>query len=187
MGTTTRVVGEVVMRPLTDVKPNGYNPNRMTDFMKESLKQGLTSDGWLKSQALLIWGTDETGSRRDAIIDGEHRWTAATELGFPEGPMVFLDGVTESQAKALTIKMNQKRGEFDPIGLSELVRSIQYDFNDSPMDLSLGLGNDELVQLLMEPALPEEPEAEPTPEPQPAGADPNVQQSLCPTCGRAKP
>lgn len=81
----TRVVGEVVMRPLSDVQKNSWNPNRMTDFMKESLKQGLLSDGWLKSQSLLIWGTDDKGERRDVIIDGEHRWSAASELGFQIG------------------------------------------------------------------------------------------------------
>lgn len=87
----SNIVGEVVRRALNTVKPNPWNPNVMTVFEKESLKNGLLVDGWMSSQALLIWGTDEKGKVHNLIIDGEHRWTAATDLKFSEGPMVVLN------------------------------------------------------------------------------------------------
>jgi len=126
----------------------------MTPFMKESLRAGLETDGWLSSQALLVWGKDASGKQRNVIIDGEHRWTAARELGMERGPMVFLDGVSERAAKALTIKMNQKRGTFDDDGLAALLRDIQADFEDDRA-LALDLGVDELdvMGMLAEPEI----------------------------------
>lgn len=147
------VVGTVEMLPLSSVKPNPWNPNRMTDFEKESLKTGLEADGWLSSQALLIWGTDDDGEEKGFIIDGEHRWTAATELGFPRGPMVVLKGLSEAKAKALTVKMNSKRGTFREDLLGELLRDIQFDLDVPNLSTELGIADDELMKLLAD--LPE--------------------------------
>ncbi len=143
-----RIVGKVVVKPLKDVRPNPWNPNRMTPFVRASLKQGLLADGWLSSQSLLIWGKDDKGARQDLIIDGEHRWTLATELGFATGPMVFLDGLTEAKVKALTVKMNQKRGEFDETALATLLQEIQYDLGVDNLSLDLGIGDEELMKML---------------------------------------
>ena len=164
-----RIVGEVELVALDKVRPNGWNPNRMTPFMKESLRTGLETDGWLSSQALLVWGKDSSGKARNIIIDGEHRWTAARELGMERGPMVFLEGVSEKAAKALTIKMNQKRGTFDSDGLAALLRDIQADFDgDTALALDLGIDEDAIMGMLAEPEiiLPSDPlETKPAPPP----------------------
>lgn len=145
---TIKVRGEVVSRKLDSVAVNGWNPNTMTDEMKESLLYGLKRDGWLASQALLIWGTDEKGMRQDLIIDGEHRWYAGIEGGLIKGPMVFLDGLTEIEAKALTIKMNQKRGEWNPELLAGVVKELDLDLDTDDLALDLGLGDDFVMELL---------------------------------------
>lgn len=144
---TIQVVGEVVIDSLDKVQPNGWNPNRMTPEMKESLQYGMLNDGWLAAQALLIWETDEQDNEMMVIIDGEHRWTVATEMGLTEGPMVYLKGLTEAQAKALTIKMNQKRGDFVQEMLGELVRDIQNNIADDIV-LDLGIPEEELMSML---------------------------------------
>lgn len=141
------IVGKVTLVKLADVAPNSWNPNVMTAFERESLKFGLQTDGWLSSQALLIWGTDEKKNPKNVIIDGEHRWTVATELGFKKGPMVFLDGVTEAQAKALTLKMNAKRGKFSEASLGEVVRSIQEEIGPD-IALNLGIEQDRIMKFL---------------------------------------
>lgn len=143
-----RVVGKVVIKPLSSVSPNPWNPNRMSARMQASMDQGFLADGWLASMALLIWGTDDTGARRDLIIDGEHRWETATRLGIKSGPMVFLDGLTEAQAKALTIKMNQKRGEFDSDELSELLKEIQGELSVEDLGIELGFEDEDVMKLL---------------------------------------
>ncbi len=131
-----QIVGKVVQYDLSKLKPNPWNPNEMDAFTFDSLKQGFLTDGWLSSMALLVWGKDEKGVRRDLIIDGEQRWSAATQLGMQRGPCVFLDGVDEAHAKALTIKLDQKRGKFNKLKLSNLVA----DFARGPIELKdLGL------------------------------------------------
>ena len=143
-----QVRGEVVTRNLKTVGPNPWNPNVMTSEMKESLLYGLRRDGWLASQSLLIWGKDDKSKRRNLIIDGEHRWLAATEDGLEEGPMVFLDGLTMVEAKALTIKMNQKRGDWDPELLAVVVKELDLDLETDDLALDLGLDDDFVMKLL---------------------------------------
>ena len=135
-----QLVGESVMRKLSGVKPNSWNPNTMTDHQYASLLEGFREDGWIASQALLVWGTDEAGKRKNIIIDGEHRWRAAQELGYTEAPMVVMRGITEAVAKSLTIKLDAKRGQFDSEQLTLLVKEIALEL-DGDCSLSLGIEN----------------------------------------------
>lgn len=130
------ITGKVEVVRLDRVKPNPWNPNRMTQFLLDSTREGMRRRGWLASHALLVWGTDEKGVRRDLIIDGEHRWTCARDLEMQTGPMVFLDGVTERDATALTIELNQKRGEPVQDKLAEILRG----FGGTHADLGMELG-----------------------------------------------
>jgi hypothetical protein len=152
--TGPRIIGVTKMVSITEVKPNTWNPNGMTPFMKASLKHGLQQEGWLLSQALTVWGTDEKGRRKNIIINGEHRWTVGNELGFKLVPMCFLNGITESEAKRLTVALNRKRGEHDPHKLGILLRDIQFELPVGDMSLTLGIEQPDLMKLLAEPAVP---------------------------------
>lgn len=145
------VGGKVIERDLKSVQPNNWNPNHFTDFELQSLKFGFQRDGWLISQALLIWGKDEKGRQKNIIIDGEHRWTVGCELGFKKGPMVFLNGITEAQAKALTIKLGTKRGTADPTDLGALIREIQASLPGDELALDLGIEQEVLMAHLIVP------------------------------------
>jgi len=137
--------GDVTIERLDSVRPNTWNPNHFDSALYESFKQGLVEDGWLANQSLLVWGSDEDGVIQLVIIDGEHRWKAAQELGLVEGPMVILHGLREAEAKALTIKLDQKRGKWNPALLSKLVSEIQA---DDPEQLSrLGFSDQELAKM----------------------------------------
>ena len=142
------VVGTVATRALASVEPNPWNPNRMSAFLRASLKAGLEGDGWLSSQSLLIWGSDESGETKDLIIDGEHRWRVARELGFLEGPMVVLHNLRESRAKGLTIKMNQKRGSFDEAGLAALIQELMAGEDAEAFALDVGLTEGEIAAVM---------------------------------------
>ena len=50
------------------VKPNKYNPNKMTWHDRMLLRQSLLEDGWTQPIVTLPDGT---------IVDGEQRWTTA--------------------------------------------------------------------------------------------------------------
>lgn len=141
------VVGSTVLIGLDTVEANPWNPNEMTPETEESLKHGLETDGWLASQALLVWGTDENGNKKNVIIDGEHRWKKAKELGFKKGPAVVLSGITEAKAKSLTVALNHRRGESEETKLKALLASIQGDFGET-LGLDVGIPQDDLMKLL---------------------------------------
>lgn len=135
---------------LASLRPNDWNPNRLTPRQYASLKYGLEKEGWYSSQKLLVWGTDNKGVLRNIIIDGENRWRAAREVGYEQGPAVVLDGLTEAQAKALTIKLDNKRGTFDNNLLSKLVQQLAEDGSDN-LALELGFTDEEFVKLTTVP------------------------------------
>lgn len=140
------VVGDLVMLPLTAVRPNSWNPNKMSAETRASLQYGLETDGWLKSQALLVWATDENDNEQMVIIDGQHRWEVGGALGFTEAPMALLRGVTEAKAKSLTVAMNQRRGSFDEKELQALLQSIEHEVDN--LALATGIADDDMAKLL---------------------------------------
>jgi hypothetical protein len=149
-----RIEGLVVIKPLAMVQPNDWNPNEMTEFQKESTRYGLLTDGWLASHALTIWGTDEKGKEQNIIIDGEHRHELAAEVGYEEGPMVFLHGLTRKEAMALTVKLDARRGSFAQEPLAALVAELNT--GDSMFALSIGIDEAALAALAAPPTLPPE-------------------------------
>lgn len=166
-----KIIGdEIHYIPHADLRPNGWNPNRMTAFERESLKHGLQTDGWLLSQSLTVWASDEKGGKQYIIIDGEHRWTAAGELGMPECPAVLIHKISESYAKELTIKLFQRRGRPDEDKLGALIRSIPTrSIKIETRSLDLGIKEEKLSNLLR----PKEKASNP-PSKMPSGQAPHV-------------
>lgn len=163
--------GKVEILPLDLVAPNPWNPNRVPEHVMESIRHGFRVDGWLVSQALLVWATDEIETEQNLIIDGEHRWKCARDVGLREGPMVRLYGLSLREAKALTIKLNQKRGDWSENDLARVlaelaaegeILAIDYGFKPDEIDALLALGA-EGVNL---------PDLEPEPEPPAEDEDP---------------
>lgn len=176
------VIGKVVLRPLDDVEPNPWNPNAMDEFMTNSLREGLINDGWLASQSLLIWGTDTRGKTRNVIIDGEHRWSIARELGLKKGPMVFLEGISELQAKKLTVKMNAKRGAPVREKLEILLHEFKVDVPDLKI-MSIDIGIPPMqIENIISPSLPPPPPSDEKVEEQQGKID-IVVSVTCPSCG----
>lgn len=147
---TGKVIGQVISLRLDAVQPNTWNPNEFTPELMKSLEYGLREDGWLASQAMLVWGSDDKGVQRNLIIDGEHRWLGARNVGFTEGPAVVLDGISEARAKALTVALDRKRGTFNDQKLAEVVKSIQFDGTYDNLSMALGFGEEEYMKLLAE-------------------------------------
>lgn len=147
------VVGEVVIIPLDSVQNNTWNPNVMTAFQYEGLKHDLKTIGWLKSDSMLVWGKDERGKKQNLIINGEHRWRGAKEIGMTEGPAVILNGLSRAQAIALTIRLDNKRGKFDPDKLAVAVREVKIEFPDINIGLELGFTDEAAMKMLAVPPL----------------------------------
>jgi ParB/RepB/Spo0J family partition protein len=99
----------------SELKPNDYNPNRQTEDEFEMLKASMREDGF--TQPILCM---QDGS----IVDGEHRWRAAQELGYEEVPVVRVS-MTEAQRRIATMRHNRARGQDDTAAVAELMLDLE--------------------------------------------------------------
>ena len=128
-----------------DIKPNEWNPNKMTDRMMTHLLEEYKRIGCV--QPILI-------NKKNIIIDGEHRWKAAKEFGLKEIPCIQVD-MDERDAKITTVNMNQIKGEVDPLKLADLLISLEDDFNVKEVGEMLRMNEFEIDTLKMLKNLPE--------------------------------
>ena len=119
------------MKPLTitelDVDlldPNPWNPNRMTPSMKKKLRLNLKRDGFVNP--LTVRPLDG----RYQIINGEHRWTVAKEIGHRTVPCVVLEGLSDRRARILTVNLNELGGDPVPSLLAKLLHELE---EESPL------------------------------------------------------
>lgn len=129
---------------LDKVVPNPWNPNRQNERQFEAEVESIADNGFIAPILVRKLGM------RFEIIDGEHRWKALRKIAEDgiEGkgnipslvesltiPAIVL-AVDETQAKKLTIIMNETRGRAD---IGELTKLLQ--------DLAVNLGDDLLTGL----------------------------------------
>lgn len=99
----------------TDLKPNSYNPNRQSPHDFELLLRSMREDGF--TQPIVAQ------SKTSEIVDGEHRWRAALELGYEEIPVVFVD-MTIEQMRIATLRHNRARGSEDIELSAQVLRDL---------------------------------------------------------------
>jgi hypothetical protein len=124
-----------------DVVPNDYNFNKMGTQYFAALKAQManTTIGW--TIPLLVRPNPELEQNPDAtkwiIVDGEHRWKAATELGYEQVPIVNVGNIREEIAKFMTVGSNNVRGAFDDAVLKEFLSDLEKDLEVLQTDLSV--------------------------------------------------
>lgn len=126
--------------------PNGYNPNRQDEEEFDLLLKSMTEDGF--TTPILVH------EKTNEIIDGEHRWRAATRLGLSEIPVVYTT-MTPQQMRVATLRHNRARGSED----IELTIAILKDLRtlgslEQAID-SLGLDDEEINNLIEDLPAPE--------------------------------
>jgi len=103
--------------PIDSIRPNSYNPNRMSEHNFELLLRSMEEDGFTMAIVVLADST---------IVDGEHRWRAAHKLGYTQVPVArFPEGVDITQAKLATLRHNRAHGEEDIEIVSDMLRDLQ--------------------------------------------------------------
>lgn len=103
--------------PIQSVETNGWNPKNSETKEYAQVVRSLELYGF--RQPLLV-RDHPTEPKMYQILDGEQRFTAATELGFNEVPIYNLGNVTDEEAKAATIWM-EIQVPFNEVDLSHLV------------------------------------------------------------------
>jgi len=130
---------ETEVVPVEEVFPNTYNPVIMGEKDFRLLKKNIQSEGFVGA-ILVRRATKEEKEERGAnyiILDGEHRWTAAKELGFEKIPLIVMNR-TDDQGKIATISFNKLRGEFDSVKLAELIVDLRKRTSDEELHERLG-------------------------------------------------
>jgi len=123
---------EVVYVDASALRPNEWNPNEMDGAMLDRLRKEVERVGFVQPVAAM---------RDGRIIDGEHRWRVAGEMGW-RVPVVYLD-VDEATAKTVTLNMNSIRGENDPARLLDLLGTMP----DVDAEGVLGIGSEDMDRL----------------------------------------
>ncbi len=128
---------EIVQVPILNLKPDAFNPRRISDSELEALTRSIQEFGLV----------DPIIARREdsTVIGGHQRLLAARRLGYETVPVVFVP-LSVEKARLLNLALNRISGSFD----DELLARLLKDLDGTPdLDLRLsGFGEDELSKLL---------------------------------------
>jgi len=106
----------VVWLEVNKVHPNLYNPNVMSGEKFEALKDFCLTHG--AEQLDPIWVRHD-GVEKFEVVDGEHRWRAAKEVGWKRLRAFIID-LKEEDAKAFNVRKNRERGQINVFKLGRL-------------------------------------------------------------------
>lgn len=106
----------LVIVPISSVKANKWNPKDKETKEFRQVVRSLELYGF--RQPILV--REVEGEDTYEILDGEQRFTAATELGYTDVPVYNLGKISDTEAKAATIWM-EVQVPFNEIDLSHLV------------------------------------------------------------------
>lgn len=104
---------------INKIEPNDYNPNEMTKVEYTECKEEIKHLERIP-KPIVVRRVAKGG--KFVIVDGEHNWKAAKELGFSKVPCEVLD-VDDFEAMRQTYKRNQ-HGTFNRIKLGKMFERI---------------------------------------------------------------
>lgn len=101
------------------IDPNKWNPNVETPEMFAKVKANIEKYGFVDPVFVRAKG------ERYELIDGEHRWRAAKQLGYSEIICEVIEGLDDFDAALLTVNMNNLRGEDDPVKRGRIFKDLR--------------------------------------------------------------
>jgi ParB/RepB/Spo0J family partition protein len=99
------------------IAPNPWNPNRLAPDKRRKLRDEIQRRGF--TAPILV----RPHNGRFEIVDGEHRFRIARELGLKRLPCVAL-ALSDTEARLKTLQMNGFRGENEPDRLAALLSEL---------------------------------------------------------------
>jgi len=105
---------EIKQIEISKIKPNSYNPNRMTEEKYKELVEEIKHLGRIPKPLII--------DTNYIIIDGEHTYKASKELKLKEAPCEIVE-VDDFEKRRLTYKYNQ-HGEHDPVLLGTMFKQM---------------------------------------------------------------
>lgn len=101
------------------LKPNPFNPNRVSPENMAKLKKSIEDLGFASS---VVCRELPDGSLE--ILGGYHRTEAAIELGLSQIPVLNLGPVSDDKAKKIGLVDNSRYGVDDTISLANLIEEL---------------------------------------------------------------
>lgn len=105
--------------PPSDLEPNPWNPNRMNAFMYAKALESIQDHGFVDPVTAY-----DCGNFKLRIIDGEHRWQVAMDLSLEKIPVFVVEVKDDTEAKKLTILLNELRGQALPEKMGDLLKDL---------------------------------------------------------------
>lgn len=115
-------MSEIVFREVFvhELHPNAWNPNVLSQEDYDKALVSIERFGFIDPITVRLVNEESTPFE---IIDGENRWRAAQDTGLKTVPVIIVE-VDDDDAKALTIVLNELRGQPDPGRLATLVQDL---------------------------------------------------------------
>jgi ParB family chromosome partitioning protein len=99
------------------IKPNPWNPNKLSAKTYAKLKSDIKSRGFVSP--ITVRASGDVWE----IVDGEHRWRIMSELGADIIPAVVVE-MDDDEAKLKTMQLNYMRGTAVPAKLAALLAEL---------------------------------------------------------------
>jgi len=135
MKTSTSTLS-VTYIPVSELKPNEYNPRTHTPDAIEKLKQSIKEHSMV--DPIIVNSAPE---RTGIIISGEMRWKACQELGHETVPIITLNIPDLEKEKKLCLRLNAIAGDWNEELLKDFDENFLLDSGFEPDDLSIIYGD----------------------------------------------
>lgn len=134
-----------------ELKPNGYNPNRVAPPELKLLRISILEDGW--TQPIVINPDYE-------IVDGYHRWKVSEDrdvAALTDGkvPVVMTQPADHNQQQMATIRHNRARGTHTVLDMSQIVQDmIEAGLSQQEIEARLQMESEEVIRLAARQGIP---------------------------------
>jgi len=135
---------EIKSVPINEIRKNSFNPNVMEPELMAQLNEKIKEEGIL--QPILLRHIEPKGKIKYEVIDGEHRYLAAKNIGYEEIPAIVLDKKLP-EAMISSINMNKLRGEFDTLRLAEVIHILHKTYSIEELEEKLGYTSEQFKGL----------------------------------------
>ena len=121
---------QIVQVPVQDLKPSEYNPRMASEKEVKELTDSITKFGLV--DPIIV---NSAKSRKNIVIGGHFRLRVATEMGFTEMPVVYINIPELAREQELNLRLNFNSGSFDYDLLANFDEDMLIDVGFSPMEI----------------------------------------------------
>lgn len=117
----------MLLLKVSDICPNWWNINEMGQGFRDSL-DAMMRDAKIGQIAPIIvtdnFPENPKGKEKYIIVDGYHRWLTYTLAGMTDIMAIYLKGLSQDEAKFITLMQNRVRGKSPDIKIYEALKGI---------------------------------------------------------------